>query len=136
MGILGIWKSIPLGFLLKANPVIIGLMTILGALVGILTIFLLGSKVTTYILKRQEKKGKSKKSLRAGRLFGKYGTAGLGFIGTLIIGPNATMALGLIVVKSDKLLLGWTAIGVIVWTIVLTIVATYSIDLFSRIQLI
>ena len=48
------------------------------------------------------------------------------------MGPNMTIILGMVVVKDPKKLLYWTLIGIIVWSLVLTIIAVVSIDLFNR----
>jgi len=135
VGITGIWKSIPLGFVLEADPFLIGLMTILGAWFGIFVIYILGSRVKKYIMQRMNKKGMQKKSNRVKNLFEKYGTIGLGMFGTLIIGPNATMAVGLVIVRSEKILLFWTSLGIVVWSVTLTLVASYSIGFFQSLSI-
>jgi len=134
VGMLGIWKAIPLGFLLNTNPVIIFIMTSLGAITSVLILYFFGNKIREYILKRRIKKRKNAKESRAKILFEKYGAAGLGFLGCLLMGPNMTMILGLVLVKSQKKLLYWTIAGIIIWTLALTILAIVSIDLFNKIM--
>jgi hypothetical protein len=65
-------------------------------------------------------------------LFEKYGIPGMGILGTLLLGPNMTMAMGMIIVKKEKALLLWTGLGIIVWTVVLTLIGTYSVELFQE----
>lgn len=133
MGMLGIWKAIPLGLLLKAHPVFIFLMTILGASLSVLILFFFGNKIRAYILQKRAKKENHNKENRVAKLFGKYGAAGLGFLGCLLMGPNMTIILGMVVVKSQKKLLYWTLAGIVVWSFVLTTIAVISIDLFNKI---
>ena len=133
MGILGIWKSVPLGFLIGLSPVWIGVMTILGAFVGVIVLYFLGSRTKKYVLARMQKKKMGLKKERLTMLFEKYGTAGIGLIGTLVIGPNATIAVGLALVKSDKRLLYWTLLGTAVWSAVLSVIGAVSVELFQKI---
>jgi hypothetical protein len=45
------------------------------------------------------------------------------------------MALGMVFVKSEKKLLAWTLSGTVVWSVILTVVASFSIELFQMLQL-
>ncbi len=130
---LGIWKAVPLGLLLKTHPVFIFLMTSMGALAGVLILFFFGGRIRNFVLRRRANKHKNAKENRAAKLFEKYGAAGLGFLGCLIMGPNMTIILGLVLVKSQMKLLYWTLAGIFVWTFVLILVAVISIDLFYKI---
>jgi membrane protein YqaA with SNARE-associated domain len=133
MGMLGIWKAVPLGLLLNAPPVGVFLMTSLGAIAGVLILFFFGSKIRNFVIQRRSNKHKNAKENRAALLFEKFGAAGLGFLGCLIMGPNMTIILGLVVVKSQKKLLYWTLTGIIVWSLALITIAVVSIDIFNRI---
>ncbi len=128
VGITGMWKAIPLGFLLKVPPAYIFLMTAFGSVVGILILFFFGSKIRNYIVNRQLKKGNSKKEKRALKLFNKYGSIGLGFFGSLLLGPPMTMILGLALVQKQKYFLYWTMAGTVVWSLVLTILGVFGIE--------
>ena len=64
-GLLGVWKAIPVGLALGCNAITIMLMTMIGALLAIVLIYLLGSRVKKWVLGRL-KKGKSEK--KKGRL--------------------------------------------------------------------
>jgi len=133
MGIAGIWKAIPIGFILKLNPVWIAVATVLGATVGIVLIYFLGTSVKQYIEGRMKKKQSTKaKTERFKKILDKYGAAGVGILGSLIFGPNLTMAMGLIIVKSGKKLLFWTFLGTIVWSALLTAIAAMGIDVLSN----
>ena len=71
-----------------------------------------------------------KKENKLINLFNKYGVHGLGIIGTLFMGPNLTMALGITIVKNPNKLLLWVNIGIIIWTIVLTYVGVLGFKIF------
>ena len=128
VGITGMWKAIPLGFLLKVPPAYIFLMTAFGSVVGVLVLFFFGNKIRNYIINRQLKKGNSKKEKRALKLFDKYGPIGLGFFGSLLLGPPMTMILGLALVQKQKYFLYWTMAGTVVWSFVLTILGVFGIE--------
>ena len=131
-GMLGIWKAVPVGVALGADPLGIWLMTTLGAILAVIILYFFGNRIREYLAKRRKPRTDSKKSLRAARLFDRYGTAGLGFLGCLLIGPNMTMLIGLVIVKSPSRLLYWTMAGVVIWSFALTLLAMLSIDLFNR----
>ena len=56
VGTIGIWKSVPAGFLLKVPPVLIFIMTVLGASAGVSTIYVFGKWITSYIKKKKDSK--------------------------------------------------------------------------------
>lgn len=132
MGMLGMWKAIPLGLLLKSHPVFIFLMTTLGASLAVLILFFFGNKIRAYVLKKRANKVNNNKENRANKLFEKYGAAGLGFLGCLLMGSSMTIILGMVVVKSQKKLLYWTLVGIVFWSLVITTLAVVSIDLFNK----
>jgi membrane protein DedA with SNARE-associated domain len=131
-GMLGVWKAIPVGLALQCNALTIILMTASGALVSIFIIFLMGRRIKQWILKRLNKGKSTKRKDRLAVLLDKYGIIGMGIFGTLILGPNMTMAMGLVIVTKEKSLLLWTAAGIIIWTVVLTMIGTYSVELFEN----
>ena len=130
IGILGIWKSIPVGLVMEMNPLWICLMTILGATLGILVIYMLGTNIKKYLNKWMKESSIEKKENRLLSLFNKYGVHGLGLIGTLIIGPNMTMALGIALVNKPRMLFIWTFVGIVVWTFTLTYLGHLGISVF------
>jgi membrane protein DedA with SNARE-associated domain len=132
-GIFGIWKAIPMGLLLKVNPVFVFLFTSLGAITGVLILFFFGNRIRDFIERKRKSKGFRKNERRAGKLLETYGSPGLGFLGCLAMGPNLTLLIGLAIVKSPVRFLYWTMAGILVWSLALTIVAVYSIELFHRI---
>ncbi len=128
-GLLGIWKAVPVGFALGLDPVWIYLFTVLGAIVAALIIFFFGDAVRKFLQKRKKSE---KKETRARHLFNKYGTAGLGFLGCVIMGPNMTLVIGLILVRSPRKLLWFTIAGIVFWSLVLTVTASLGLNLFGK----
>ena len=130
-GVTGMWKALPVGFLLKMHPFYIGLMTTLGALSCNLIIYFSGKGIKRLFYSFYSEKVKDKKEGRVRRMFEKYGCPGLGMIGTLFMGQPVVMILGMIVVKRKKNLLLWVSAGTIIWSILLTIAGTYGMKLFE-----
>jgi hypothetical protein len=50
------------------------------------------------------------------------------------MGPQMTIVLGLIIVKSQKRLLYWTLSGIFVWSFILTYLGVGGIDLAQKIS--
>lgn len=132
--ITGIWKAIPLGFLLKAHPLTISVMTASGGIISVLLLFFSGKKIKKIIQKKREQSRKSKKARRVQHILEKYGSSGLGLIGPLFMGQIMTIILGLVLVKSQTKFLWWVMAGTVLTSIVLTILGVYSIELFSKFQ--
>lgn len=134
LGALGIWKSVPVGFLLEMDPVRIVIATVSGAAAAVMLLYLLGSKVKSWATERMGRNGMKKRARRISILFDKYGALGVGLIGSLVIGPNMAMVLGLAVVRSEKKLLYATLAGVVIWTSLLTILTYSGIDLVRHLN--
>jgi membrane protein DedA with SNARE-associated domain len=132
MGMLGIWKSVPLGFVLKMPPVLIFMMSALGSVCAVLILYFFGNQIKVFFTRKKKDRKPSKKTVKAQKIFEKYGSAGLGLLGTLFLGPNLTIVLGLALVKSQKVFLWWTISGAILWSLVLTIFGFYGLELFQQ----
>ncbi len=130
-GVTGMWKALPVGFLLKTPPFYIAIMTCLGALSCVYVIYFFGTGINRFFFRFYSEKTKDKKEGKIRRMFEKYGCPGLGLVGTLFMGQPVVMLLGMIVVKRKKNLLIWVSIGTIIWSITLTIAGTYGLKVFE-----
>jgi len=130
-GVTGMWKALPVGFILKVPPFYIGLMTTLGALTCNLIIYYFGKRVQRFFYRFYSEKTKDKKEGRIRKLSEQYGCPGLGLLGTLFMGQPVVMLLGMIVVKRKRNLLLWVSIGTVIWSISLTIAGSYGLRLFD-----
>ncbi len=127
------WKAIPFGFLLKAHPTVIFLMSASGGMIGVILLYLFGNKLKKYLFRKKGPASNMKKSSRVNKLFERYGVAGLGFFGCILIGPPLTILLGVAIVKSHQKLLLWVLAGTVFWSFSLTLAGYYSIELFHEI---
>jgi membrane protein YqaA with SNARE-associated domain len=128
----GIYKAVPAGFLLKASPILICFMTALGASTSVILIYFFGNWIKIRILEKGNQNRLNKKKSRAKVLFERYGIIGLAILGTVSIGPYITVLMGLIIVNEQKKLLLWTIISILFWTSSLTVVANISIELLNK----
>ena len=133
-GMLGIWKAVPVGLAFGTNPVLIWLMTSLGASTAVIILYFFGKRIREYIISKRKNKKNKRKETRAKQLLEKYGVFGLGFLGTLLMGPQMTIILGLIIVKSHVKLLYWTLSGIFVWSFILTYLGVGGIDLVQKLS--
>jgi membrane protein DedA with SNARE-associated domain len=131
-GLTGIWKAIPIGMMLKTSPISVGLLTMSGSCTTTAVLYLLGGLVKRFFGTRFGRERMRKRRIRAERLMAKYGSIGLGLIGTIAMGPSATIITGLLLTGARRRLLMWTFIGILLWTTVLTTAAAAGLEVFSR----
>jgi len=120
LGIVGIWKAVPMGFILEAEPVYIVIMTLLGAYSGLLLIYFTGNRIRNLFTRFYSPQKMKKSQNRIGGIYSKYGAVGLGLMGSLVFGPNITMIIGLFFIHSTRNLLVWLLVGTFIWSITLT----------------
>jgi len=133
-GMLGISKAIPVGIMLNAPPPSIFVMTVLGSSTMVMVLYVCGGWVRKMV-SRVSRNGLNRKKLKTGRLITKFGVIGLGLLGTVTMGPNITILMGLLVLKEKRKLLTWTMIGILLWTTTLTATAALSSELLCRVFL-
>jgi len=131
----GIVKAVPMGFVLQAPPIMIGVMTLLGGFTSVLFLFFFGYRFKEIILAGMGRKGLEKKRKRGTALLEKYGVAGLGLFGTVLIGPVITIILGILISDQRRRVLMWSLIGIILWTTVLSLAAAAGLEFVDRFNL-
>ena len=120
LGMIEIWLSIPAGFALGLNPVVIGLVTAIGGMAGVTVITLVGVRTRDWF-KRRRKKVRKKGSGRAKRVWDRYGAIGFGLLAPFVTGsPAIGTVIGIGLGASRRQLLIWMNIGVLVWSVLLT----------------
>lgn len=134
-----IWIAIPAGFAMRIHPVSIGAATAIGATLGVVTVVLLGDRFRTWLLDlRQKRQGNnSAKEAKSGRrkameaIWKRYGVAGLGLLAPLITGAPLGAALGIALGAPAGRLLLWMIVGVLLWSLLLTVVTALGISVFQ-----
>jgi membrane protein YqaA with SNARE-associated domain len=132
-GMTGIWKAIPIGIVLKTPPLSIYLMTVLGASTAVVLIYLFDGWVRQFVQRKMKRDKLMRKKIKMDKLVSKFGVIGIGLLGTLSMGPNITILMGLMVVNEKIKLLVWIIIGILLWSTILTSAAARSSELFEQI---
>lgn len=131
IGMLGIWKSIPVGFILKVHPLWIASLSAAGSILTVSLIFFSGEKVKERILKFYKKENLERRKSRIRNLVKKYGLPGLGIATPGFIGPIMTILLGILFFKPKISFLFYTWLGIVLWSFLITTLAQLGILVFS-----
>lgn len=132
LGIIELWAAIPLGTALKIHPLLNGLASGLGAIIGALLVIMIGDRLRNWLLSKREKKQKGKG--RMYRIWDKYGVIGLGMLSPLLTGAPLGAAIGISLGASPKRLLFWMSVGIVLWTIILTTISTLGFAVFESVK--
>jgi membrane protein DedA with SNARE-associated domain len=132
LGILELWAAIPAGTALKLPPLLNGIASALGAVIGALLIILAGDRLRRWLLKKREKT--HNRESRIYKICEKYGVIGLGLLSPLLTGAPLGAAIGISLGAPPKRLFFWMTIGIVVWTIILTTVSTLGFEVFETVK--
>lgn len=132
IGILELWAAIPAGTALKLHPLLIGIASALGAIIGAVIIIFFGDRLRMWLLKKKEKGEKNKG--RIYKIWEKYGVIGLGMLSPLITGAPLGAAIGISLGASPRRLIIWMSIGIVIWTIILTTISTLGFAGFQMLK--
>jgi len=126
-----LYAAIPAGFAFHLSPWVIFFASAFGGLIGVFVVTFLGNRIGTFLRKkRAAKKNVVKKHPLLRNFWKKYGTIGLGFLGTISVGAPISLAVGIALNANIKKLVAWCCIGVITRCIVFTLLGAYGLKLF------
>ena len=129
-----LWAAVPLGLAMKLSPVLTGIATASGAILGVIIVIALGSRVRNWMAakkKTERAKGGEQKERLIIRISNKYGVAGLGLIGPLLVGAPLGAAIGVSLGVPSPRLLFWMTVGILLWTACLTLAGVAGIETFT-----
>ncbi|HZG80573.1 MAG TPA: small multi-drug export protein [Brevibacillus sp.] len=124
-GMLELWAGIPLGFVLQLSPVTTGVLSGAGAIASGAIVIYLGGSLRAWLLKRVAQKEGQKG--RMARIWEKYGVIGLGLLSPLLTGAPLGAAIGISLGAPTGKLMLWMAIGIIIWSAILTAAVAYGL---------
>ncbi len=129
--ILELWLGIPIGLVLKLNPILIIIASSLGAICAAIIVAYFGESIRNWIIKRRSKNG----NIKEGKIYdiwNKYGTVGLGLLSPFFFGApiGATLGIALGISKND--LIKWMSIGIILWSILITAGGYFGLVVFEQ----
>lgn len=127
LGVLELWAAIPAGLAMGLHPVLTGLASAVGAVVGAAVIILPGARLREWLLRKKADPEKQKGKLY--RIWDKYGIVGLGLLSPLLTGAPLGAAIGISLGASPGRLLFWMGIGIAAWTVLLTALGAFGISL-------
>ena len=135
---------ISIGILAGLSTVPVVVMAFLGNLITMVLVILLGDKIKNWNRKRKgksvqiekigqiehdEQEDKStKRSLRAKKIWKKYGLPGLAFIGPFLVGSHLAAFMSISLGGSRKSTILWMTSSLIFWSIVIAVLAHLGAD--------
>ena len=119
-GILELWAAIPIGLAIKLNPILIGILSALGAIFAAFLVSTVGDSIRDKFIKWRYGEKENLKDGRYYRIWNKYGIVGLGLLSPLLFGAPLGAALGIALGTQKKPLLVWMSIGIVLWSAFLT----------------
>jgi membrane protein DedA with SNARE-associated domain len=127
LGILELWAAIPAGFAMGLHPVLVGLASGIGSVIGAVLIILPGARLREWLLRKKASPEKQKG--RIYRIWDRYGVAGLGLLSPLLTGAPLGAAIGISLGASPGRLLFWMGLGIAAWTVLLTALGAFGISM-------
>lgn len=128
LGVFELWVAIPTGTALDLHPVLNGIASAAGAIIAAVIIIFCGDRLRKWLLRKKEEDEKEEKG-RIYRIWDKYGVVGLGILSPLLTGALLGAAIGVSLGAARKRLVAWMVVGIVFWTIPLTIISTLGFEL-------
>jgi len=122
-----LWLAIPLGLVMGVNPIIITIVSSSGAITAAIVVTILGDNLRTRLLKWRYGDENALQETRLYKVWNKYGVVGLGLLSPLIFGAPLGAAVGIGLGAQKNSLLIWMSIGIILWSIGLTVAGSTGI---------
>lgn len=129
LGVIALWAAIPAGLALQVHPIAVGITAAMGAMLGALVVVLLGERVRTWLAQRHGRKEEKRRQGLIYRIWQCYGVVGLGLLAPLLAGAPLAVALGLTLGVPAGRLLFWISLGIILWSVGLTLAGALVWDL-------
>lgn len=121
-----LWLAIPLGLVLKLNPILIIVTAAAGSIISAFLVVTLGEGVRKWFIKWRY----GSRPIEHGKIYEiwrKYGIVGLGLVSPLLFGAPLGAAIGVGLGAPKNRLLLWMSVGIVIWSIILTLVAFYGL---------
>ncbi len=127
VSVVELWLAIPLGLLMGVNPIIITIVSSAGAITATIVVTILGDNLRTRLLKWRYGDENALQETRLYKVWNKYGVVGLGLLSPLIFGAPLGAAVGIGLGAQKNSLLVWMSMGIILWSIGLTVAGSTGI---------
>lgn len=128
LGILELWLAVPAGLGLKLSPFVSGLLAAMGAIFSVVLVIAIGAPLRNWLLSLRKQQVESRES-KTQKIWDKYGIAGFGLIAPIILGAHIGAAFAIAAGSHPKKVLLWFSAGVLMWTLIATLVTTAGFSL-------
>jgi membrane protein YqaA with SNARE-associated domain len=125
-----IYAAIPAGFAFGLSPWVILLASTIGGWMGAFAAAFLGDRLRKLLFKNPKPKQPKNSHPMLTRIWNRYGTIGLGFLGSLIVGAPISIAIGVGLNANLRKLLAWCCAGVVSRCTLFTVIGYYGLKLF------
>jgi membrane protein YqaA with SNARE-associated domain len=126
-----IYAAIPAGYALGLSASAIFFASITGGLAGVFVATFLGDKIRAFFHKKKKEKSEVSRHPVITKIWNKYGTVGLGLLGTFLVGAPISIAVGTGFNVNLKKLLVWCCVGVVARCIIFTTIGYYGVQLVN-----
>lgn len=126
LGMTGLWQGVPAGFALRLHPAVTGVTAAAGSFVATLIVVFLGDKLRERLLRRKNAPDGAPRERLIDRIWHRYGVVGLGLLGPGLTGAPLGAALGLSLRVPARKLLSWLALGIALWSLILTLAGIFG----------
>ncbi|MCT8136736.1 small multi-drug export protein [Anaerobacillus sp. CMMVII] len=128
------YATIPLGIIAGLSVIPALVIGLAGNILTVILLIIFINKIKDWRKKRKnetEENQPSKRSLRAQKLWKKYGLPGLAMIGPLFVGSHLTAFMSVTLGGTKKRTVYWMITSITIWSLLFSILAHFGIDLFG-----
>ncbi|MFC0562509.1 small multi-drug export protein [Halalkalibacter alkalisediminis] len=125
---------IPLAIIAGLAPVPVIILGLIGNIVTVLFVIVFANKIKEWRQKRKsgEEKAPNKRTVRAQKLWKKYGLPGLAIIGPLFVGSHLTAFMCLTLGGAKKKTAYWMTASIVIWSVTFAVLVHFGIDLLGH----
>ncbi|MBU5465987.1 small multi-drug export protein [Virgibacillus sp. MSJ-26] len=122
---------VPLGIIWGLSPAIVMITAFIGNMVTLIPVVIAFDRLKLWYVRRRQKQDKpSKKSVRAVKLFQKYGVIGLAFLGPILLGTHIAAFIGMAMGARRQNMILWMGISIAIWVFAVGLLTSLGFNLF------
>ena len=133
VSVIELWLAIPLGLYLNLNSLLIVIISSIGSILSAFLVIFLGECVRRWFIKRRYG-DKTPEHGKIYEIWKRYGVIGLGLLSPLVLGAPLGAAVGIGLGADRNRLLLWMAVGIVIWSIILTAAGLYGVLSFQSLN--
>jgi hypothetical protein len=123
---IGLWEGVPAGFVLRLPPLVVGVVSAVGSTTATLLVLVLGERVRAWLTRRRPRTGAVERPRLIDRAWQSYGVVGFALLAPGLIGGPLGVATGLLLGAPTRRLVVWLVVGIVLWTVALTVAGAYG----------